>query len=172
MSQILSFGGNGNIGSAVLSRILDSMEADVTVCSRWGWRIFWMDFRWILDCFRSSFLSCVDFGWVWSVVHSTLTATWCNGGQCWPWLDWDQVWDELGWTWVDFRDGLGWILDAIEWTWMDLIECGWVWMDLDGFDLVRMNLYGFNWIWMDLNWFGWIKIDLYGFGWIWTGMDG
>lgn len=32
--QILSFGGNGNIGSAVLSRLLDTMEADVTVSSR------------------------------------------------------------------------------------------------------------------------------------------
>ena len=32
--QILSFGGNGNIGSAVLSQILDTLEADVTVCSR------------------------------------------------------------------------------------------------------------------------------------------
>ena len=36
LHQILSFGGNGNIGSAVLSRILDTMEADITVCSRWN----------------------------------------------------------------------------------------------------------------------------------------
>jgi len=35
--QILSFGGNGNIGSAVLSQILDTLEADVTVCSRGSW---------------------------------------------------------------------------------------------------------------------------------------
>ena len=83
---------------------------------------FQMNFGRVLD-FSGSW---IDFGCVWSLVHSTLTATWCNGGQCWPWLDWDQVWDELGWIWVDFRDGLGWILDAIEWTWMDFIECGWV----------------------------------------------
>jgi len=35
--QILSFGGNGNIGSAVLARLLDTMEADVTVSSRGSW---------------------------------------------------------------------------------------------------------------------------------------
>jgi hypothetical protein len=57
---------------------------------------------------------------------------------------------------------------ALEWKWMVVDGCEWMFMDVDVAILVDVD--GRGWVWINVDVFGWSDVD--GCGWIWVHVDG